>query len=48
LAAALTLSSSPSRGWSPGWWQGIFQWWRSDCTLLAVNPPRSGEGMEVR
>jgi hypothetical protein len=20
----------------PGWWQGIFQWWRSDWTLLTV------------
>src|SRR5947199_322090 len=26
LAAAVTLSSSPSGDWSLGWWRGIFQW----------------------
>jgi len=35
-AAAVTLRSSPSGCWPLGWWQGIFQWWRSDWTLLAV------------
>ena len=36
LAAAVTLSSSPSVGWSLGWWRGIFQRYRSEATLLAV------------
>src|SRR6266545_4603754 len=36
LAAAVTLSRSPSCDWSLGWWHAMFQWWRSDWTLLAV------------
>src|SRR5919109_136018 len=37
VAASATVSSSPSCGWSAGWWQGILWWWRSDWTLLAVH-----------